>query len=122
LHLSHCLERAKGQGIGLHSQQEVEQLTLDDLKNHSIILGQKKFILEDGPCEDDCAVFGQLSQAVWGTPGPVYERALNGIHGTFMYTVCVPSTRVQAQKETLRMFLWPSLGIKDNPCFENFVE
>jgi hypothetical protein len=70
--------RAKGQGIGLHSQQEVEQLTLDDLKNLSIILGQKKFILGDEPCEDDCAVFGQLSQAMWGTPGSVYERALNG--------------------------------------------
>jgi len=71
-------KRAKAQGLGLHSQHEIEQLTLNDIRNASIILGNKKFILGDEPCEEDCGIYGQLSQAAWGTPGSVYERALNG--------------------------------------------
>jgi len=72
-------KRAKAQGLGLHSQHEIERLTLNDLRNVSLILGNKKFILGDEQCEEDCGIYGQLSQAAWGTPGSVYERALNGI-------------------------------------------
>jgi len=72
------LANAKAMGLGLHSQAEVEQLTLSDLKYISSVLGSNKYITGDQPCEHDCGIFGQLFQALWASPGSVYEKAING--------------------------------------------
>ena len=32
--------------------------------------GSKKYLMGDQPCEQDCAIFGQLSQLYWQLPGP----------------------------------------------------
>lgn len=64
-------------GIGRHSEEDIVHMASDDLRAVSRILGNKKFILGDEPCEDDCAIFGELSQAMWCMPGSPYEKLLN---------------------------------------------
>lgn len=59
---------AHAQGIGRHSQSEVEQLLEDDLSALSDFLGEKQFMMGDEPTELDCAIFGQLSQVKWHVP------------------------------------------------------
>jgi len=71
-------QRSKSQGIGLHSRQDVEKLTVKDLRHLSAMMGSNKFLLGDEPSEYDCSIFGQLSQCMWGLPGSVYEKILNG--------------------------------------------
>ncbi|OXA55844.1 failed axon connections homolog [Folsomia candida] len=68
--------RSKGHGIGLHNRQEIEQLTLNDLTLLSELLGDKKFILGETPCEYDATIFGHLTQVTWGLPGSIYEAAV----------------------------------------------
>lgn len=68
--------RSKGHGIGLHSREEIEKLTLADLHVLSDILGDKAYLLGNQPSEWDATVFGHLSQAMWGLPGSIYEAAL----------------------------------------------
>lgn len=65
-------------GIGNHTPEEIYQLTEDDIRSVSLILGNKKYIIGDEPCEDDCAIFGMLGQVVFGAPGSSYERLVNG--------------------------------------------
>lgn len=72
------MKRAKGQGIGVHSQEEIEKIVIKDLRIVSTILGQRKFILGDEPCEVDASIFGMIAQFVWGLPDSVYERLVNG--------------------------------------------
>jgi hypothetical protein len=70
-------KRGKAHGIGLNSRQEIERLTLQDLQYLSDVLSNnKKFILGQYPSECDCTVFGHLAQAMWGSPGSIYENAL----------------------------------------------
>ncbi|OXA48704.1 Failed axon connections [Folsomia candida] len=52
-------------GIGRHSREERDAMFLGDLQTVSDILGEKKYILGNEPCEEDCAIFGQIAQAVW---------------------------------------------------------
>ncbi|CAL8096531.1 unnamed protein product [Orchesella dallaii] len=66
------------QGIARHSEDDIVQIISDDLRALSKVLGNKKFILGDEPCEDDCAIFGELAQALWCMPGSPYEELLNG--------------------------------------------
>ncbi|ODM88186.1 hypothetical protein Ocin01_18495 [Orchesella cincta] len=66
------------QGIGKHTPTEIYQMTEADLHTVSALLGSKKFFGGDEPCEDDCAIFGGLSQAVWGMPGSSFEKLCNG--------------------------------------------
>ena len=49
-----------------------------DLRVLSKILGNKKFILGDEPCQEDAGIFGQLSEFFWGLPHSPYEKLLNG--------------------------------------------
>jgi hypothetical protein len=49
-----------------------------DLRALSHLLANKKFILGEEASENDCAVFGMLAQALWGTPGSPYEKLLKG--------------------------------------------
>jgi hypothetical protein len=69
---------AWAQGMGRHNAEDVQQLVTDDLKAVSLILGKKKFILGETACEDDCAIFGQLVQVLWGIPGTAQENLLHG--------------------------------------------
>lgn len=66
------------QGIGRHSEEQITQIICDDLRALSKYLGSKKFILGEEPCEDDCAIFGELAQALWCMPGSPYEKLVNG--------------------------------------------
>jgi len=65
--------RTEGQGLGLHSQSEVEKLCSKDLRAVSDIMGSNRFLLGSEPCQDDAAVFGMLSVALWGLPNSPYE-------------------------------------------------
>jgi hypothetical protein len=53
------------QGIGRHSKEDVIQIITDSLRALSLFIGDKKFLLGDEPCEDDCAVFGFIGQLIW---------------------------------------------------------
>ncbi|XP_076468610.1 failed axon connections homolog [Babylonia areolata] len=59
------------QGMGRHSQQDVQQIARKDLTALSNYLGKKKFLMGDKACEEDCAVFGQLSQIYWQMPSSI---------------------------------------------------
>jgi hypothetical protein len=72
------IKRAKGQGIGLHSQKEIEELCSKDLRAVSTILGGNEFLLGKVPCETDCSMFGMLSVVLWGLPNSPYEKLLKG--------------------------------------------
>jgi glutathione S-transferase len=49
--------QSKAQGIGRHSQEEIEKLGLDDLRAVSKILGNKPFVHGDSPTVIDCTLF-----------------------------------------------------------------
>lgn len=59
---------AHAQGVGRHSQSEVEQLLEEDLSALSDVLGEKQYMMGDEPTELDCAIFGQVSQVKWHVP------------------------------------------------------
>lgn len=73
-------KRSKGQGVGVHSKEEIEKIMEKDLRIVSTVLGKKKFICGDEPCEADAGIFGELAQCVWGLPDSYYERLVNGRH------------------------------------------
>jgi len=56
----------KAQGLGLHSDEEIQSMMFKELRAVSRILGNKKFLLGDEPCGDDAAVFGFLGGFVFG--------------------------------------------------------
>lgn len=60
---------AYAQGMGRHSRDEVHHIFEKDVKAFSDFLGSKRFMLGDNPCQEDCAVFGQLSQFYWQSFG-----------------------------------------------------
>ncbi|CAL8129963.1 unnamed protein product [Orchesella dallaii] len=66
------------QGIGKHTPTEIYQMTEADLHTVSDALGSKKFFGGEEPCEDDCAIFGGVAQALWGMPGSSFERLCSG--------------------------------------------
>lgn len=55
-------------GVGRHSNEEVGEMMVHDLRMLSELLGDKKFFMGEEPCELDCAAFGQLAQYRWHTP------------------------------------------------------
>ncbi|XP_067666078.1 failed axon connections homolog [Haliotis asinina] len=63
-------------GMGRHTKEEVTYFLKRDLKAVSDILGQKKYLMGDTPCEADCAVFGQLAQYHWHAVGNELETIL----------------------------------------------
>jgi hypothetical protein len=71
------------QGVGRHDQEVVVQMMIKNLEAVSLILGggstkKSPFLLGDEPCEEDCAVFGFLSQVLWGAPGSPYTAYVKG--------------------------------------------
>jgi len=51
---------AMGQGIARHSDTEINELGLDDVKAVETILGDKKFLLGDKPAEVDATAYAFL--------------------------------------------------------------
>ncbi len=70
--------RMEENGIGKHTPSEIYQMMEDDLRTVSTLLGNKKFLGGELPCEEDCSVFGLISQACWGSPGSSFENLCNG--------------------------------------------
>lgn len=64
---------AWAQGTGRHSYDEVVAIMNESGEALSKILGNKKFILGDEPCEDDAAVFGLLAQGLYSSPGAPFN-------------------------------------------------
>ncbi len=66
-------------GIGKHLPSEIYEMTEDDLKTASKVLGDKKYFGGyEHPCEEDSSLFGFISQVNWGLPGSSFEKLLNG--------------------------------------------
>ncbi|XP_053381762.1 uncharacterized protein LOC123540858 [Mercenaria mercenaria] len=55
-------------GVARHSDEEIHEMMIKDVKHFSEILGDKKYIMGDKITETDCAAFGVLSQIRWCTP------------------------------------------------------
>ena len=95
--------QAHGQGMGRHTEAEVIEMGVKDLRAISTFLGitnqyfsilfflryiwickgTKPFLMGDKATEADCAVFGMLSQLLWNSPGSPFEQLLQGILLTF---------------------------------------
>lgn len=63
---SSVVSKCAVQGLARHSQQDVNLLLHDDLSALSTVLGEKRYIVGDTPCEADAALFGVLDQVVYG--------------------------------------------------------
>ena len=63
------LKSAIAQGMGRHTEAEVYEMGIKDMKAISDYLGDKPFITGDKVTEFDCALFGMLAQLVWNSPG-----------------------------------------------------
>ncbi|XP_068223255.1 failed axon connections-like [Palaemon carinicauda] len=67
-------KRAWAQGIGRHSEKEVEEMMRQDFAALSDYLGDKPFLMGDNPCEVDCTLFGYISQVLWNYNGSPYGK------------------------------------------------
>lgn len=67
-------KRAKAQGTGLHSQDKVMQMTIDDYRSISQFLGNKKYFLGESPSEVDATIFGFVTQLLYTFPDSDYDR------------------------------------------------
>ncbi len=73
---------AEGQGITRHSEAEIFELGLDDVKTIETILGTQDFILGDKPAEADATVYAFLhgmAAEVFPTPIQAYIRASDAL-------------------------------------------
>jgi glutathionyl-hydroquinone reductase len=73
------------QGVGRHSQDEVIELMKKDLLAVSDFLGEKRYLLGDEPCEEDCSIFGLLVQVIYCAPGCPYEEIVKGKEYFFVH-------------------------------------
>jgi len=53
------------QGLSRHTEPEIDDLIKRDMSAVADILGNKKFLLGDEPCEADASVFGFMAGFVW---------------------------------------------------------
>ncbi|XP_077990334.1 failed axon connections homolog [Glandiceps talaboti] len=67
-----------GHGMGRHSEEEIYSIAEKDIRALSVFLGDKKFMFGDEPCQEDCAIFGQLAQVVWQLSGSPQEVLVKG--------------------------------------------
>ncbi len=65
----------KAQGLGRHSEEELHGIADNCLHALSNLLSEKKFIGGDAPCDEDCAVFGQLAWLMFAMPKNHYLNA-----------------------------------------------
>jgi len=67
------------QGMGRHTQAEVLEMGMKDLRALSTFLGGKPFFMGDKPTEVDCAMFGMIAQILWNaTPSDPFNQIING--------------------------------------------
>jgi len=52
-------------GLGRHENQELYEMSFQDLKSMSLFLGDKDFYLGSTPTSVDCAIFGHLAQFIY---------------------------------------------------------
>ena len=98
------LKAAQGQGIGRHTEAEVYEMGIKDLKAISIHLGDKPFFTGDKPTEVDCSIFGILCQTLWNPNGSPVEQVL---HGEF--------SNLKAFCERMKEQFWPDWNQCLNP-------
>ncbi|XP_063847509.1 failed axon connections homolog [Scylla paramamosain] len=96
--------QASMQGVGRHSWPQVYSMAWEDLHALSVYLGGKKYLTGDELTEDDCGVFGMLSQVVWCSPG---SPLLSAVQDNF------PNLIVYCQR--VRERLWPDWNRCLNP-------
>lgn len=65
-----CRKMTYYQGMGRHTEEEILHILRKDLIALSDFLGNKPYLMGDRPCEQDCAIFGQMAQLYWQLPGP----------------------------------------------------
>ncbi|KAK7067235.1 hypothetical protein SK128_002943 [Halocaridina rubra] len=63
-------------GLGRHTDQEVQDMTYQDLEALSAWLGKKDYCTGDKATEVDCAIFGLMAQLVWVSPDSPNGRKL----------------------------------------------
>lgn len=63
-------------GVGRHSNEEVQEMVVDNLRKFSTLLGDKQFIMGDDMAVVDRAAFGILSEMRWATPSSCRGRQL----------------------------------------------
>lgn len=73
-------KQTRDQGVGRHTQEEVEAILDGDLTALSQYLGDKQYFFGDTPTEVDCAIFGQLSQLLWHLPNTAVPKLLTEKH------------------------------------------
>ncbi|XP_067686054.1 failed axon connections homolog [Haliotis asinina] len=83
-------------GIGRHTNLEMLQIMEGDLRALSDYIGKKTFLFGDHPCEADAALFGQLAQICWQSPGTKGEQLM---HEKF--------TNLVEYCESMRAKFWP---------------
>ena len=98
------LKSAIGQGIGRHTEAEVYEMGIKDLKAISIHLGDKPFFTGDKATEVDCSIFGILCQTLWNPNGSPVEQ---GLHGEF--------SNLKAFCERMKEQFWPDWNRCLNP-------
>lgn len=69
--------RAKAQGMGILTQDEVVMLVNDDIRSVSYILGDNDYIVGKHPCLHDCGIFAVLATIQWGTPESRFKGLLD---------------------------------------------
>ena len=71
----YCRDALKAQGMGRHSKEEVRAFGRNCLESLALIIDNgNKFIAGDQPCEEDCAVFGQLVWMLYNFPEDNYFK------------------------------------------------
>ncbi|KAL4219360.1 hypothetical protein ACF0H5_021940 [Mactra antiquata] len=61
-------------GIGRHSNEEIQEMMINDIRHFTVLLGNKNFLMGDKISVVDCAAFGILSQVRWATPDKCIGR------------------------------------------------
>lgn len=84
------------QGMGRHTNAEVERMVRQDLAALSAYLGDKRFLMGEDPCEVDCTAFSFISVIMFNYPGSPY---------VFMLNDDFPNLRKYQQRVQKR--LWP---------------
>lgn len=64
------LVRSKLNGYGLYTKEELYDLGRRDMKAINTLIGNKKFLFGDKPCEADAMVFGLCAQLKYNDQGP----------------------------------------------------
>lgn len=68
LYSRNVMKQTFAQGLGRHTEAEVMEIGVKDLRSLSAYLDDKAYFSGEKATEVDCAMFGLLAQIVWNTP------------------------------------------------------